>query len=1201
MATRRSFQFGCALFFISLCFSPIAIGQTETATISGLVTDETGAVVQGAEVRLQSVNRGTVTKVATNDSGIYVFAKVQPDQYQIAVHKQGFKQVDLLGIIVNVQDHIEQNFRLQVGSSAESVTVSSSGLHVETVNTQMGEVIEGKEMTEVPLVSRSYTDLLALQPGVVSSPSQLTGAYGGTFESATFALPEVSGSLNSGALSVNGMREGSNGFVLNGASVRELGFGGTAVVPNLDSIAEFRIVTNNFDAEYGNYAGGQINVVTKSGENRVHGSVFEFLRNTDLDAANYFDPGGQRGAYRQNQFGGTIGGPIRRDKVFFFADYQGNKLVQGVTQSVQGLPTTAELGGNFSGLASQMTNTVNGPAWANSLSNRLGYQVQNAEPYYSQGCTSTNISVSTHCVFPGAIIPAAAFDPVSRNILALNIFPITTTGGFSTSAYPIRLTDNKTSGRVDTNTRVGMISAYYFLDTYNRNDPYWPVPLTYSLPGFSVDGTGRTQMANVGDTKTFGSGSAVNEFHVEYLRYAPLVGKPSGGVGQSLQSLGFASPANGGIFPLSPIQGVPELDFKNFTTGISTHVVRLFENTVQTLDNFSKVIGTHTLQFGAEYHYNQLTEELSNVEDGAFGFGGLETGIDFADFLLGAPTVNGVTGFAFLQGFAPSQYNRNHYFGAYAQDSWHARSTLTLNYGLRWDVSAPWSERQNKIQTLVPGEQSRIFPNAPVGWVFPGDPGIPNTLAPTRYNNFAPRIGLAYSPNAKDGLLRKLLGEPGQSSIRAGYGIFYSAFDGTTALNELSDAPFGNFRASFTGTPTFSAPWVDRAAGMVFPNPFPTPPLTSNVNFAAKGFLPIASSPGFYYRNRLPYAEEYELSLQRQFSGKTLLTVSYVGTEGHRLMTTLEANPGSPALCATLNALGATPSCGPGGEGNVYVLPAGISAPRGAFTSTVGCPAGQVCVDGTRTVFDATQIGSDGLFKTIGNSGYNSAQVNVRHTGIRWEFLAGYTFSKSLDDSSGYGEQVNPNNARLSRALSAFDVRQNFVISYSYRLPLDKLAGPKRLVQGWSFSGITRFSTGLPVTLVELDDDSELGTSFSGPQPLPVDTPNFAGGSVGITDPRKSATHTYFNTTLFSPSAIGHEGDAARRFFHGPGINNWDMALLKDTTLTESVKFEFRAEFFNIFNHAQFQTPSGILESNFGLVLGANPPRIGQMALKLFF
>ena len=316
-----------------------------TASISGTVTDATGAVVVGVPVSITNVDTGVATTQSTNGQGFYSFQSVPLGKYTLEIRDR-FQAYLQTGLIVDVNSALTVDVKLQVGGASEKVEVSSAALHVDTESTQMGEVITGKEMTDVPLVSRSYTDLLTLQPGVAPSASQMTGAFAGPFISAGFAVPLVSGSLNSGALSVNGMRESENGFILNGILVQELGFSGAGAIPNLDSLYEFRILTNNFDAEYGNYSGGLINVVTKSGTNQFHGSLFEFLRNTDFDAANYFDQG-SRGAYHQNQFGGTIGGPIKKDKIFFFADYQGNRLIQGVTQRITGAPTAPLLGGDL--------------------------------------------------------------------------------------------------------------------------------------------------------------------------------------------------------------------------------------------------------------------------------------------------------------------------------------------------------------------------------------------------------------------------------------------------------------------------------------------------------------------------------------------------------------------------------------------------------------------------------------------------------------------------------------------------------------------------------------------------------------------------------------------------------------------------------------------------------------------------------------
>ena len=1047
----RSTRFGkylAVLIFALALFTGGRLLAGVTASISGTVIDPSGAVVSGATVTATNVDTGVATTLTTNTQGYYSFQSLPLGNYTISVQQSGFKGYAQTGLVLDVNSALTIDVKLSVGSTTEKVEVLSDALHVDTESTQMGEVITGKTMTDVPLATRSYTDLLSLQPGVAQTASQMTGAYAGPFISAGFAAPLVSGDLNSGAVSVNGMRESENGFILNGVLVQEMGFSGAGAIPNLDSIYEFRILTNNPDAEYGNYSGGLINVVTKSGTNGFHGNLFEFVRNTDFDAANYFDQG-QRGAYHQNQFGGTFGGPIKRDKIFFFADYQGNRLIQGQTQRITGAPTSALEGGNLSSVAGSLVDAHGNPTtvqscpppaancsatgnWAAVLTNQLGYTVTPGERYYFPGCTTT-----AQCVLPNATLSPTAFNPISTNLLPF-ILPANGTNSqgvptFTTNAGAIDLSDNKFSGRGDANTSFGLLTAYFYWDKFNQISPYWPgnAPV---YPGFNVSGKGQTYNVELGATKTFSSAS-VNEFRLGYFRLDTLFNQPQGGKGVTLSSLGFASGANGapGIVPLVPsLEGVPEIDFNDFVIGVPSRPNGLIDNIYQVVDNYSRIVGTHTLKFGGQYHYDQLEEDLiDNVSNGNFFFGSnfngqpSETGSDFVDFLLGAPS-------QYVQGQSYPSYGRNFYLGFYGQDSWRVKSNLTFNYGLRYDVSSPWNEKYNQIQTLIPGEQSVVFPGSPTGWVFPGDPGVPNTLAPTRWNNFAPRLGLAYSFGDYDGLLGKILGKSGTTSIRAGWGIFYSTFEGATDFNEIGDAPFGNYTGQ--SQPTFAAPFTNRSAGSSITNFFPVtqPPLHFSANHPASGppfdnlpdffsaFGTIGSSPAFNNKNRLPYAEEYELSIEHQITRADLLTVSYVGTQAHRLLASESANPGNPALCLSLNnpanlAPGQTP-CGPGGENNVYIH-ADNSFSLGTRTpfSGVALPAGTAlpCAPGCATVLPNGDLGiipfgNDSYFITAGSSSYNSMQVNYKHTSGRLQTLIGYTFSKSFDDSSGYGEQINP-------------------------------------------------------------------------------------------------------------------------------------------------------------------------------------------------
>lgn len=1144
-----------------------------TASISGTVTDPTGAVIPGAAVTAHNTETGIDSVTQTNSQGYYSFPALPTGKYEVTIKAAGFQEYRETGLVLDVNNALRVDAAMKVGAVSQEVSVSSTSVHVETSNTQMGEVIGTTKMTSLPLNGRSYTDLLALQPGVAPATS---GEGGGI---------SVSGNLNPGVVSISGQRENANGFMINGGSAEERLYNASAIIPNLDSIAEFRILTNNADAEYGNYSGGLINVITKSGTNQFHGDAFEFMRNPHLDARNFYSP--TEAALHQNQFGGTGGGPIKRDRLFFFADYQGTRLVSGVDTGDILVPSPADKTGNLSDIAGQLTKTVNGAAWASTLSQELGYPVTAGEPYYTPGCTS-----SAQCVLPNAVIPQSAFSaPANAD---MKYIPNPNLGSsFTTSAYDETLGDNKGSGRLDGNTRLGMISGYYFMDDYSQVNPYGGA----SVPGFASSNNGRAQSINLGITKTFGP-TSVNELRIGYMRNVSFSGTPIGGIGNSLASQGFT-----GIFPMNPsYEGVEPMGFNNFSIGVANNFLRVYDNTYNFADNFSKVMGTHTIKFGGAFNYDQVEYRFTLNLNGSFGFNGIETGSDFADFLLGAPAY-------YSQGLQLPVYSRSRSYSFYGQDSWRATKNLTVNYGLRWEVSTPWWEAHNEFEALKPGCQSKTFPGAPTGWCFPGDPGIPTTLAPTRYNNFAPRLGVAYSPHADSGFFHKLLGGVGETSIRAGFGIYYSSFENRILEQESGDAPFGYWWQPSV-LPEFTTPFVVRTTGQNEGQrfPVPVPPLNASpsnpdnsLNWAQ--FLPLGSSPGFFLGNRLPYANHYNFSFQRQFGSATILSASYVGTQGHRLLATMEANPSNPTLCLSL------PGCGPNAED------AGpFTSSTGALVYSVRSPFNEV-VNGLNGPTEA--FASDGYMATMANSNYNSLEVTVRRTLGRAEFLAGYTWAKSLDNASGnglgQGDNINPYHTGLTKALSAFDVAQNFVISYSYRIPFDKIGHVKRLTDGWVFNGITRFATGFPVYIYENDDNSVLATGATG-QGNPIDEPNRALGSLNFLNPRKevlpgavaslpNGSNPYFNNGLFSSEAVGQLGNSSRRFFGGPGWNNFDLSLTKDVRLTESKSLEFRGEFFNAWNHAQFGSPGGLINnpSTFGFVTNANAARIGQVGMKFLF
>jgi hypothetical protein len=1171
-----------ALLLLSLALLPFLamIARADTGgSISGTVTDQTGGVVPDTTVTALNLDTTVQQTTKTNANGFYAFTTLPVGRYEIEILREGFKPYKRTGLVIDVNAQLRADISLTMGEQSEEVVVSDSVVHVETESSQMGQVVAGTEIVAVALNGRSFTDLLALQPGIVPMSTQLPDSV--VMAGAQVAIAP-SGGLNPGNQSISGQREDANGFVVNGGDVKEMMNGGTAIVPDLDSIAEFRVLTNNFDAEYGNYSGGVVNVVTKSGTNLLHGSGFEFLRNTALDAKNFFSP--ERNVFRQNQFGGTVGGPISKNKVFFFADYQGTRSIEGVDTGLISVPSVADRTGNLADLAASLTGKVSGPNLASLLSQKLGYPVSAGEAYYTPGCGQTT------CVFPGAAVPAAAWSEPAKHLLQYIPAPTDTAHStFSTGAQSRKLRDDKTSFRVDVNgKRWGTLSAYYYFDDYKLDNPYPTGQGGASVPGFNALTLGRAQLINLGDIKTFGP-ATVNEVHLSYLRSANNVGKPVGGVGPTLASQGFAPGSSSGIVPLAPaIEGVENVFFNSFVMGTPITNLQQWNNTYTGSDNLTRIVGKHTLKTGFELSLQQVNVNPNATFNGSFAFFGSETGSDFADFLIGVPS-------NYNQADSQSYYPRHMYLTGFVQDSWVVNPSLTLNLGGRWELMQYWSEKYNQIPAMVVGQQSKVFTKAPAGIVYPSDAGIPNTLAPQR-NRFSPRIGLAYSPTKSGGVLGKILGGPGKTSIRAGYGIFYSVIQGNTIAFDQPQPPYG---LSYTspGPPLFATPFISAADGTVHVQPFPLtfPSLqtsvahpNSSINFSQ--FEPIAGMTGPSPKNTYPYNESYFFSIERQLTGNTMLSFSYVGSGAHHLLLVYSANPGNPALCLALSQASAvapgTATCGPFKEDATYIT------------------AANQTVNGTRGPLGAA-FSNDDYEGSIGNSNYNSFQADIRHSGKGFNFQAGYTFSKSIDQGSSLADVVNPFDVRASRALSAFDLKHNFVASYEYQIPFEKLFRRANvLTREWSISGITRISSGFPVTISTDGDNSLTGSIPNGVNNHSLDRPDFTSGPLNLNqNPRNGLA--YFNTSLFSVNALGTPGTASRRSFYGPGAFNSDLALLKSFSLSETKALQFRLETFNTFNHAQFFGPAAVngdfSSKLFGQVVKAAPPRLMQVALKFTF
>ena len=1010
------------LIFLVLPFASAAKAESNYQ-ISGIVHDATGSVIPGAEVTATGPKADAAVTATTDREGSFTIAVQSEGIYTILVSADGFAAYQAPTTVTAAAPSTIVDVALAVNSKIETVEVTADALAAETTSTQLGETIESQKMQSMPLNGRNFTDLMAVQPGIVPVNTAQPGAVIMTGVATT--LP--SGNANPGNLSISGQRENSNGFRVNGADVEEDVNMGTSIVPDLDAIESFRVLTSNFDAEYGNSSGGQILVTTKVGTAQLHGSAFEFLRNTALDARNYFST--DRAAYRQNQFGAAMGGPTLWSGVQWFVDYQGTRLTEGIDTGEIAVPSQAERSGDFS--QAPLTGSVNGDYWAAKLSTELGRTVTAGESYAQ--------------VFPSGRIPQNIWAAPAQYLLASIPPPNYGTAGFETDAAAQALQDDKGGLRTDWKHGNGALTGYYFLDSYGLDNPYPTGTGGASVPGFNATSQGRAQLISLQHTLTIGS-SALNEAHLSYMRNDNAVGQPHRGVGPALVTQGFS-----GIVPLNPsIEGIETIAFNDFTMGVDTTALVQAENIYGISDAFSRIVGKHGLKAGGEVHASQINTHPDVVFNGSFAFNGSETGVDFADFLLGVTS-------SYTQGQAESFYNRNLYVAAFVQDSWKATSQLTVNYGIRWERIRPWLEKFNQLQTLIKGEQSQVFPGAPIGLVFPGDPGVPDSLAPPR-DNFAPRAGIAYTP-AGGGPLGKIFGPAGTTSIRLGYGIYYTTYEGLSAGIMSANPPYG-YTYTSAAPPLFASPFTVAATGANAGQRFPLQAVAygasrahpnSTVNWSQ--FEPLVGVPAVDPSDVTPYAQHWMASVERQF-GSTLATLSYVGTSSHHLLALEEANPANPALCLTLGS-----ACGPFNE------------------------------QGARTVF-GPQFGSVELQRTIANASYNALEATVNHRSHGLDLLASYTYSKSVDQSAGLPEPVNPVNPSLSRALSAFDMRHNAVVSFRYELP--ELERAERLLHamagGWGVAGIARFTSGLPVTLLNNNDTSLLGTIPNGINNNGVDT-----------------------------------------------------------------------------------------------------------------
>ena len=1103
----RGFQAFTLLLLVALSGGP-AVAQEVTGSIRGEVLDPSGAGVPSTQVTASQVETGLARRTVTDRHGAYVLVLLPVGHYRLEASAQGFRKFSQEGITLSVNEAANVTVHLAIGSPMQLVQVKANADLIQTANTTLGKTIGQREILDLPLNGRNFSQLGLLQPGVVPI---------------TPGLAQAGGSLRDGqAYSVNGQRPESNDFLIDGASNFNAVDGGFVLKPPVDAIAEFKILTNTASAEFGGAAGSTTNIVTRSGSNRLHGAAWEFLRNDKLDAANFFEnaAGFKKSEYRQNQFGGTLGGPVRREKTFFFGYYEGFRNRQGETLNGVRVPSALERQGDFS---------ESGPLL----------------DYFAPGGPAP---------LPDSKVPF--IDPTAQKVLDLYPLPnaVDSNGVLDLyNATEIQRDDEGQSGaRIDhyLSSRDTLNFRYMFLNGSRFN------PLSNAgagVPGFPVGEDHRTQNFVSQWTHAF-SPSLLGVTRFAFLRNKFLFNEHLNNTSPS--SLGFQYGPT-----LNVASGPPFIQFGGGGyASIGDPITgprNTYENAFAVSDSLTWIHGRHELKFGADYRREQINVIDGIASNGFFVFVPVPLSNAFANFLIGQPLL-------FLQGGGNqadgggdlSRGLRGNDFNFYVQGTFKASSRLTLNVGLRYDLPFPYTEIRNRQNLFVPGVQSQSMPNAPLGLLYPGDPGVPAGLIPTETKAFAPRIGVAWDPT---GSARWL--------VRAAYGIFYD--------------PYCNGQGGPLQTPISAPPYL-RTAQLLFPGSLSNPFANGNP-FAAQFAEPmtlLTLSPQL----PLPYAQDWNMTIERSFGADWLFEIGYVGTKGTKLPRLIEGNPSLPLPGQTW-----TDQQNNFDQQRINCVP---NAQANCTYSSVGLIVGGA------------------------NSSYNALEASLKKRFSRGlALLASYTYSKSIDDVSSFnitgsasqpvaGENdlaQDPFNLAAERGRSMFDARHRFVLTYQWELPYWKHPRNwyEHVLGSWQVNGITTFMSGTPLTVVDQSYNYNAPeiTGFSAFRPNLVSNPNSGPKTVG----------EWFNTSAFqrldpSTTPAGVYGNAGRNIVQGPGLGQWDFSAFKNIRLTESDSLQFRAEFFNLFNRVNFRLPNGDISSpTFGQIQHALAPRLIQFALKFMF
>ncbi len=1054
-----------------------ATAQT-TGTILGVVSDPAGAAIPDAKVTIKNPGTGLTRVTTTSSIGQYVVTLLPPSDYDIEVEASGFERYLNRGVTLLVNQNLRVDVAMVVGPLTQTVEVGAEATGVETTTATLSEVVTRRKVNDLPLNGRNFLQLTTLVPGAVPG-IQLTENFTPTTQGSSLNVPQV-----------NGMRSQSNNVLLDGVDNNELFLGQGGAIPSPDSIQEFSIQTNLYRAEFGRGAGSIVNVVTKSGTDNFHGSLYNYFRNDVLDARNFFSP--ETPKLRRNQFGGSIGGPVFKGSTHFFGSYEGMRVREGITKTAS-VPSVLEKNGDFSQSA-----------------------VQPIDP-------------TTGIPFPGDQIPANRIDPVAASLL--QFYPDPNLGPNLSTSSPSAPTDlDQFTVRVDQKlgTNDHLFGRYFYQDG-SAISPFTTAFLgPVNVPDFPIANDWQFHNVVLSEVHVF-SPTTVNEFRFGVNR-AVLDGLLPANP-RNAQDFGFTFPSTIPIdVPQVAVAGFSVIGYTDMGPGEKA------TNVYQLLDSFSFVRGRHTFRAGADIRRYQMNSRIASAFNGAYLFAGALSGNAFADFLLGLPLF-------FVQGGGNNEiFLRSTSYNFYFEDQISVAKNLTLTFGLRYEFFAWPHDTRDKIAAFRPGQQSQVRPDAPAGLVYPGDAGIPRATVESDTNNLAPRIGLAWDPTGS-----------GKTSIRAGYGIFYDAIPWHNFLQLQIAPPFSFFPFLFL-PPEFADP----GQGTL---PF-EPGLTE---------IPFSDIPPPFQYNILdeditiPYAQQYNLTIQHEVFPDWIAQAAYVGTRGVHLISTVNKNQ-------------AVFVPGASNAGNV-------NSRRPFAPNFAGILA-------QSTQFD---------------SSYNSLQLSLnKKPSYGLSFLASYTYSKSIDTLStpqafrnAVGQPTQPmdnTNIRLDRGRSAFDARHRFVVSYLYEFPdYSGGSGPaKKLLSGWALNGILALQSGLPFTVLDPTDPTVNGETNDRPDLVGDPT---AGGST---------VERWFNTDAFQrlPNPSDRFGTAGRNILTGPNLKTWDFSVVKKTFLTETVNVEFRTEVFNLTNHPNFRNPdSNITSPNFGRItetIPANERQI-QFVLKLNF